>query len=227
MYLAIEPYARRLWPDGLLGWTRLFAGHVRDPRVGRDLLIGCVFGIAASLVEAARIVVLPLAGLPMPRPNLGNNVNLLRGAGFLVGRAASWTYGPLETALFCALMFVGLRFLLRRDWAAFTAAVLILLAIGDNGQAIVGGIGLNTIFFALLYSTLLLALVRFGLLVTTTGLIVDAALTGVPFPERLSGWSGLPAIWTVVLVVALMAFAFYAARAGQALFGKAEPSTSL
>ena len=31
MYLAIEPYGRRLWPDGLLGWTRLFSGHVRDP----------------------------------------------------------------------------------------------------------------------------------------------------------------------------------------------------
>ena len=51
MYLAIEPYARRLWPDGLLGWTRLFAGHIRDPRVGRDILIGCLFGIVESIIE--------------------------------------------------------------------------------------------------------------------------------------------------------------------------------
>jgi hypothetical protein len=55
--------------------------------------------------------------------------------------AAGWTHGPLQTALFGALMFVGLRFLLRRDWAAFAASILILLAIGDNGQAILGGVG--------------------------------------------------------------------------------------
>ena len=41
VYLALEPYARRFWPDSLLGWTRFFSGHVRDPRVGRDVLIGC------------------------------------------------------------------------------------------------------------------------------------------------------------------------------------------
>ena len=41
-YLAIEPYARRFWPDALLGWTRLLSGHIRDPRVGRELLIGLV-----------------------------------------------------------------------------------------------------------------------------------------------------------------------------------------
>jgi hypothetical protein len=222
LYLAIEPYARRLWPDGLLGWTRLFAGHFHDPRVGRDILIGCLFGIVSSILEAARIVVLPLAGRPMPRPILGNNVNLLQGPQYIVGMAAGWTYGPLQTALFGALMFVGLRFLLRRDWAAFAASILILLAIGDNGQAILGGVGLNTMFFALLYGTTLIAIVRFGLLVTAVGLIVDGALTGVPFPAHLSGWAGMPAVWTIVLVLAMMSFGFYAARAGQPLFGTFE-----
>ena len=68
--------------------------------------------------------------------------------------AANWTYGPLETALFCALMFVGLRFLLRRNWAAFVASIVVLLAIGDSGQAILDGFGLNTMFFTLLYATI-------------------------------------------------------------------------
>jgi len=31
IYLALEPYVRRFWPDGILGWTRLVSGHVRDP----------------------------------------------------------------------------------------------------------------------------------------------------------------------------------------------------
>jgi hypothetical protein len=40
VYVALEPYVRRLWPDALLGWSRLLTGHIRDPRVGRDLLTG-------------------------------------------------------------------------------------------------------------------------------------------------------------------------------------------
>jgi serine/threonine-protein kinase len=222
MYLAIEPYARRLWPDGLLGWTRLFAGHIRDPRVGRDILIGCLFGVVESTIEAGRILVLPLAGQPMPQPVLGQNLNLLQGPQYIVGMVANWTYGPLQSALFAALLFVGLRFLLRRDWAAFIVAIVIFLAIGDGSRAILGGVGLNTVFYVFLYSTILIAIVRFGLLVTTTGLIVDSALTNVPFPAHLSGWAGMPAVWTIIAVLGLMSFGFYAARAGQPLFGDFE-----
>jgi hypothetical protein len=220
LYLAAEPYARRLWPDGLLGWTRFFAGHVRDPRVGRDILIGCVFGVISGLVEAARIVVLPLTGQPMPRPNLGGNLSLLEGPQYLAGMVANWTYGPLQNALFCALMFVGLRFLLRRNWAAFVASIVILIAIGDQGQAILGGVGLNTLFFVMLYATTLTALVRFGLLAATVGQLVNAALTGAPFPAHLTGWAGGAAIWTAVLLLAFMAFGFYSARGGQPLLGR-------
>jgi serine/threonine-protein kinase len=220
LYLAAEPYARRLWPDGLLGWTRFFAGHIHDPRVGRDILLGCCFGVVSSLLEAGRIHVLPLLGQPMPRPIFGGNLNLLMGPQYLAGMTANWTYGPLQTALFAALMFVGLRWLLRRNWAACAASIVMLLAVDDGGQGILGGVGVNTIFFALMYATILTALLRFGLLVATIGLIVEHALTGTPFPARLSGWAATSAIWMLVLVVGLMLFGFYSARAGQPLFGK-------
>jgi hypothetical protein len=69
-----------------------------------------------------------------------------------------------------------------------------------------------------LYSTLLLALVHFGLLAVVTGLVVDAALTGVPFPAHYSGWSAAPAVWTMMLVLGVTAFGFYTSRAGQQSF---------
>ncbi len=31
LYLALEPYVRRLWPDALISWTRLLGGRLRDP----------------------------------------------------------------------------------------------------------------------------------------------------------------------------------------------------
>ena len=46
-YLALEPYARRLWPHMLVSWVRLMGGRFRDPLVGRDLLIGALYGRAS------------------------------------------------------------------------------------------------------------------------------------------------------------------------------------
>ena len=49
-YCALEPLVRRLWPESLITWTRFVAGRVRDPLVGRDLLIGSLFSVLNSLV---------------------------------------------------------------------------------------------------------------------------------------------------------------------------------
>ena len=42
LYMALEPYARRRWPQMLISWKRLLAGRLQDPLVGRDILIGCL-----------------------------------------------------------------------------------------------------------------------------------------------------------------------------------------
>ena len=39
VYLALEPYVRRTWPVILITWSRLVSGQLRDPLVGRDLLV--------------------------------------------------------------------------------------------------------------------------------------------------------------------------------------------
>jgi hypothetical protein len=221
LYLAIEPYARRIWPDGLLGWTRMLAGHLRDPRVGQDILIGLVFGCLMSLIEALRIVVIPKLGLPPPRPELGGRLSLLLGSGRLVGQLSGWTYGPLESALFIALVFVGLRFLMKNDWLALSASLILVLLIGDNGAAVANGVGWVTFFYLLLYLPPYVALLRFGLLVVVVALVVDSMLTNVPIPLQLSSWAAAPFQWTVASLLALIAFGYYAARAGQPLFGTA------
>jgi len=40
LYVAIEPFIRRLRPKSLVSWSRLLAGRITDPAVGRDVLIG-------------------------------------------------------------------------------------------------------------------------------------------------------------------------------------------
>ena len=56
-YLAAEPYVRRRWPRVLVSWVRVLAGRVRDPLVGRDVLIGCVGGTMLAVLGFGGILV--------------------------------------------------------------------------------------------------------------------------------------------------------------------------
>src|SRR5260370_19626578 len=77
LYLALEPYGRRFWSDGLLGWTRLLSGHVADPRVGQDVLVGCALGAGMLILDLLHHLA-PLAiGVPPAVPLLGSSVRAL------------------------------------------------------------------------------------------------------------------------------------------------------
>jgi serine/threonine-protein kinase len=45
LYMGLEPLVRRRWPDTIISWTRVLSGRFRNPRVGRDILVG---GTAAA-----------------------------------------------------------------------------------------------------------------------------------------------------------------------------------
>src|SRR5262249_8698058 len=56
-YTAFEPFVRRLWPETLISWTRLLNGRFRDPRVGRDLILGALLGVLiAILLRSGRVM---------------------------------------------------------------------------------------------------------------------------------------------------------------------------
>ena len=50
IYLALEPFVRRYWPQTLVSWTTLLSGRVRDPIVGRDVLLGTALGVVIALL---------------------------------------------------------------------------------------------------------------------------------------------------------------------------------
>ena len=54
LYLALEPAIRQRMPDLLVGWARLLEGRWRDPRVGRDVLIGAALGGLVAAVALRR-----------------------------------------------------------------------------------------------------------------------------------------------------------------------------
>src|SRR5207244_6256621 len=94
MYAGLEPYVRRRWPERLISWLRLVGGKLRDPMIGRDLLIGIAAGVAHALLATVSGVLpaqLGIAQMGLPRvfavpafegvlPALGAVLDLLREA---------------------------------------------------------------------------------------------------------------------------------------------------
>ena len=40
LYLAVEPFVRKHWPDALISWLRVVGGRLRDPLVASHVLVG-------------------------------------------------------------------------------------------------------------------------------------------------------------------------------------------
>jgi hypothetical protein len=219
VYLALEPYVRRFWPDSLLGWSRLVAGHIRDPRVGRDVLTGALFGVALGFVALGSARILPRLGYPAQFPTYGVAVDVLAGPGRLVAGWIGASAGALEGALMTTLIFVVVRLLLRRTWLSIAAGVL-LMSIGSINQMGGGGTLLVWLFPLVRGALLTFVVVRFGLLSLVVTWYFSGVLTAVPLRIDLSHWAAVPAAWTLVLLIGLTVFGFSASRAGQPLFGQ-------
>ncbi len=133
LYVALEPEVRRYWPQALVGWSRLLAGRVRDPLVGRDILAGTLVGIPVIVWLSQLHYLLPtwigMAG-PPPLPYPGPLFYTPPAEALLAGRftAAALPLALLSTlygAFAFVVLFVGLRRLLRSPWAASVAIVTI------------------------------------------------------------------------------------------------------
>jgi serine/threonine protein kinase len=217
LYLALEPYARRFWPHMLLGWSRLLAGHVRDPRVGGDLLAGAACGVALAYGDVLRSVVMPSLGYYEPMPIFGGRVELLLGTGPLVAQWLNWLFYAVLGALLTVLGLVLLRLALRRTWLVVAAAASLLLWTGAN---FMGSSSQWMWLFPLAQGILLAVLtVRHGLLALAAARFVWYVLNRVPMTADVSHWSAAASNLSLLLLVAIACFAFYASRAGQPLFG--------
>jgi hypothetical protein len=210
LYVALEPYIRRHWPDTIISWSRLVSGCIWDPLVGRDLLLGVLLGIAWELIFGLQYVVLLRAGYA---PQMGDPA-LLLGAWETVG---SWLGGTLNVVFglsFFAILFL-LRAVLRNTWRAVVVLVVILTTM----TSLAGGANLIiTITMAILWSTAAVALVRFGLIATIVGFMVVQGFQSIPYTLDFSTWYAGHAFGEILSFMALAAWGFYTSLGGQRLW---------
>lgn len=206
LYLALEPYVRRRWSTSLIAWSRVLTGKIADPLVGRDLLIGIVFGLCFTLLEKLSI-------LTLFNPVSDVQLDGLLGVRFGVGRLFDATGGAVMVALAITFLLTLLRALLRRDWLAAAVPVLVFGLV-----AFLGATPQYAAFAVMALSLMALAFIRFGLLALSGALLVFFPLNNLPFTTNLSAWYAGTSFFVMFLVTALAGYAFYTSLGGQKVF---------
>jgi len=216
LYLAIEPVARKRFPDLLVSWNRLLAGKFADPLVGRDILIGLTAGVGLFWVVELLKAAIALAGYGLFEPFRWAQI---RAAIALYPEAVFATrlfdlVGFLAFAFFTLSWFLLLSLVIRNRTGALIAAVVVssIPAIPGIFTGNIAGL-LEIIFFSLVG---LLCLTRFGLVATWM------LLFAVPRVFFLTFDSGKFYVTSTYIVVAFQAalatFAFLIATRGQPWF---------
>jgi hypothetical protein len=216
LYVAVEPYVRRLWPDALLGWSRLLAGHFRDPRVGRDLLIGMVFGVALILVDVGKATILPALGYSAPYPRYGFGDEMIGDSAAAFWGALIESVSAIGSALFAAFGIVIARLVLRIRWLAIAVTMLFLSIMATFDMS---GTPWSLAFPLTSGALLTILAMRFGLLSLVVAWFTWGLLGAVPMTLEFTHWRATASNWVLAMLIAMALFGFYASRAGQPLFG--------
>ena len=222
LYVAVEPFARRRWSRQVASWVRLLRGRFSDSLLGRDLLVGTLFGLGLTLCAQLYAIVPGLLGLQEPE---GHGVAAMAGLldGGSLARQLQAILGLRESmamslyALTHALMLafvatvgvVFLRWLLRSAlWSRpFAVVVFSILLYPSAGHPVA-----DAAVVLMISSLWLAALVRYGFLAAVVAMAVPWWLNSHPPTLDADAWFATGAAVPVVLVGALLVWGFFAAR---------------
>ena len=216
VYLALEPWVRRHWPQTLITWSRVLSRRWRDPLVGRDVLLAVVAGLAVLCAGRLSALAIIAAGGPPQGPNsllepsgLGFALENLSGGRLIVaGMFAPIFRGLVQAPLFFFVLFL-FRTMFRKAWVATTAFVICCAAFN-----VLQTIRLETwtaatgVFVFLLYTIVYLPIaLRYGVfflmvLYSITAYIDEAMLT-----THVAAWHGQSSLIAVLTIGVLALWA--------------------
>jgi serine/threonine-protein kinase len=208
-YVALEPWARRKWPQTLISWSRYVSKGLRDPVVGRDLLFGTVLGLALNFTDFLGPALHGNSG-QLNHTALNAMLGVRQQASAII---ATIPNGVINTLLFFFILFL-IRLLVRKEWiAALVFIVLLGVVFNLNTTTPAVDLPIACLAFAIVAVTVL----RFGLL----AYIVTSAISSIASQGALldfSAWyAGMAAI-PFVIITLVAVYGFKTALGGRRLF---------
>jgi serine/threonine-protein kinase len=211
LYLALEPWVRRRWPQTIISWSRLLSGQFRDPLVGRDVLFGVMLGVVWILIFQIRYIPMMRMGAA---PGVGQ-MEYMEGGRTALG---AWLM-QIPTSILGTLQFffllLGLKVLLRKDWIAAVAFVA-LFALPRGLTSSYMSVELPA--WILIYAVAVLLVYRFGLVPLACAIFTVNMLVNLPFASDISAWYMSASVLAVLSIVALAGWGFYHSLGGEPLW---------
>ena len=217
LYVGLEPVVRRRWPDSLIAWNRLLAGRFRDPRVGRDLLLGLAAGAVMVSLDAVQRLLPGWLGYPPAQParvGLDALDGFAHAAAIFMNAQSDVIFLPMAL-LFLLLLF---RMLFRIPLLALAALVVLFAFLSSSGSEYVWiAVLLNGLQFAILLAVLL----RLGLLAAiATNFFQGMVGNYFPVTSDFSAWYAPASVFACGLLLALALYGFRISLAGAPLVGE-------
>ncbi|MGA7916473.1 MAG: serine/threonine-protein kinase, partial [Candidatus Acidiferrales bacterium] len=215
LYVALEPYVRRRWPDSLISWGRVLAGQMRDPVVGRDLVLGILAGVFPA-VAFRMLELIPgwIGKLPLP-PESGLDYDSLSGLRDLLGSIPAFIVIVFALSLLFFFIFFLVRIVLRKEWLAIVVLLLLVSFLNvweqDSPVLIVTEVLVT-------WGTGLAILVRFGLFALVVCTCTNGILHSYILTTHLSAWYAEPTFFVFFVFLAVAIFGFCTSTAGKPLF---------
>jgi serine/threonine-protein kinase len=216
-YLAVEPYARKLWPRMLVSWVRVLDGRFRDPIVGRDLLVGSAGGALGLLTNWLSAWIPEMLGGPAATPLLTPlTLGYLQGPRSAVLAILASHTREVNEIIFPITLLLLFRLLFRRTPLAMIVlslwgTVLFLPESGSIPGFLIGFAVINVIAWTLLF--------RFGLLAFAAFFCTSALIEQTPLTPSLSSWYAGSMILSLLVAASPALWGFWTSRGKRALFG--------
>ena len=211
-YAAVEPFARRFWPQYLISSTRLLQGEFRDASVGRDLMIGIHLAILLHLGD--QFLVLAPWSFLVPKTLLATPIEVQAKAIYFLAYLFDAALGALTmTVLLLTTVMVLIKILLKKDLIVLGVLIVLLMAIGFGADRDY----IDLLVFTLVVCGIAYCILRFGALMSATWLFCRTLILLVA-TSNSEHWYATTSYLSIFAIVLLYGFAVRAALAGRNLF---------
>ena len=217
LYIALEPFVRRRWPQSLVSWNRVLTGRFRDPLVGRHLLYGAALGVGVNLVGQLGDLGPTLVGEAGNTPTAADFDTLL-GTHWVLGELFQTLSQVILNPMIFLFLLVLLRVVVRSSWGALAVFVALFTVLNwPAAEPIVFEVLANVIG----WTAFGLCMMRFGLVAFIAAAFISILLSN-PVTLDFTAWYAGSAFTMLASAVAFVLAAFHISLGGRPLLSEDE-----